>query len=313
MIKLNKTIKEKDNEIIKLNKTIEERVNEMIKLNKTIKEKDYEIIKLNKAIEEKDNEIKEKIKLNLEEQYKNDEFIKEKDKKIEKFEAIFTKKNFNDEKNIPYIIKDHLYKINKEYQYIIEEEGSYRICVFGAKPEKGGIGGKQCADHYFKKGSEIIFNCEGRNQGGEGGKGCGLFKSGNGNNGGGLSMAKYDDEFFIVGGGGGGDSEDNKKGGDYQKDGEGENGGRCGKKLQNHSKYEINSLKGANGKKNGDSGMNCGGGGGNGYPPGDGGDYGNSGGGGGGGSCFCRADNCFACELNYKNNTGYEIYKKISI
>ena len=124
-------------------------------------------------------------------------------------------------------------------------------------------------------------------------------------------MASYEDEFLIVGGGGGGDSEDEKKGGDFQKDGEGENGGRKGEKLENHKKYEIYYYKGGNGKRNGNWRMNCGGGGGNGYKPGDGGGSGYSGGGGGGGSCFCRADNCFLCEVNYKENSGYEIYKKI--
>jgi hypothetical protein len=275
------------------------------KENKQVKENNE---KLDKEI----NEKKEEIKVISEAKCKIEGIIAERDKKLEKLETFFTKKNFNDEDEEYIIINDHKKETESNYSYPVKFEGSYRICVFGAKPTKGGRGGKQCAEHYFKRGSIIKFYCEGRDQGGEGGKGCGKF-GGNGENGGGLSMAKYEDEFFIVGGGGGGNSEDSIKGGDFQKDGEGENGGRKGEKLQNHLKYERNSFKGGNGKGNGGWRMYCGGGGGNGYSPGDGGGYGHHGGGGGGGSCFCRADNCFVCEVNNKENSGYEIYRKISL
>lgn len=61
--------------------------------------------------------------------------------------------------------------------------------------------------------------------------------------------------------------------------------------------------------------MNCRAGGWNGYYLGDWGGYGKGdcAGGGGGGACFCRAVNCFANEPNSKENSGYEIFRKINI
>lgn len=195
---------------------------------------------------------------------------------------------------------------------LIKSTGTYRICVYGAKAIKGGRGGKQCAQHLFKKDSKIKIYFEGQEDGGEGGKGCGL-NGGKGFNGAGLSMASYEEEFLIVAGGGGGDSEGSKnKGGDFEKDGDGLNGGKGGNKnIIRGEMDKTDKTKGGKGGSNGDPGSYCGGGGGNGYIGGEGGGYGDEKnvGGGGGGSNYCKADDCYE-EINYFEYSGYFVYKK---
>jgi hypothetical protein len=223
-----------------------------------------------------------------------------KDEKIERY-------NYDDEIPLfpPFFNKENVIDSQKKK---IESEGIYRICVYGATAKNGGKGGRQCAEHYFEKDSEITFYYEGQESGGEGGKGCGWFR-GKGFNGAGLSKAEHGNNFRIIGGGGGGDSEKKiNKGGDYNKDGQGNKYGRSG--LSNLGK---NKNKGSNGESDGSFGIYCGGGGGNGYNGGTGGGYGNKKevGGGGGGSNYCNAEKCFISKPNHNIYSGFEMYKKI--
>ena len=181
---------------------------------------------------------------------------------------------------------------NDEETKTIDSDGLYRICVYGANAKEGGKGGKQCATHYFHKNNEIKFTYESQIAGGKGGKVCGLIFSGDGYNGGGLSMAEFGNEFLIIGGGGGGNSESNgNKGGDYDEN--------------EYSKgcigYNINNSKGGN------TGRYCGGGGGNGFYGGVGG---NPGKGGKGDLNCCKASSCELSDTNEKTYSGYEIIKK---
>ena len=113
------------------------------------------------------------------------------------------------------------YDSSDNTKYTIPNNGNYSICVYGAKAKKGGRGGKICGDNYFDKDSIIECSFGGQTAGGDGGKGCGFWENGNGNNGAGLSIAKYG-AFTVVAGGGGGDSEGgHAKRGDAEKDGGG--------------------------------------------------------------------------------------------
>lgn len=128
-------------------------------------------------------------------------------------------------KEEPYKSIEHKQNDYKDYTETINESTYYKICVKGANAKYGGKGGKQCAEHFFKKGSKIKFYVGGQESGGKGG----ICKRGNnmgyGHNGGGSSRAEFGKELLIVAGGGGGNSETGKKGGDYEKNGEGLWGG----------------------------------------------------------------------------------------
>ena len=67
------------------------------------------------------------------------------DNEIPLFDPFFNKKNEIDSQ-----------------KYKIESEGIYKICVYGATAKNGGRGGRQCAEHYFVKDSEITFYYEGQ-------------------------------------------------------------------------------------------------------------------------------------------------------
>lgn len=239
--------------------------------------------------------------------YKNlfDNIIEVKNKEIEEKENIIQEHNYNGEIQL----KHHFNSQNNDdvgnYAYQIPSKGWYRICVYGSKAKEGGKGGRQCADHLFKEGSNITFYWEGQNSGGKGGKGCGFLGNGKGYNGGGLSKAEFGKEFLIIAGGGGGDSQGKlKKGGDVIND-----------NSNRGIKREINQSKGKNGRNKKAFFILCGGGGGNGYYGGNGGEYGNKKevGGGEGGSNYCNPSfsHCFPGEINYFNYSGFEIFKKI--
>ena len=199
------------------------------------------------------------------------------------------------------------YDSSDNTKYTIPNNGYYSICVYGAKAKKGGRGGKICGDNYFDKDSIIECSFGGQTAGGDGGKGCGFWENGNGNNGAGLSMAKYG-AFIVVAGGGGGDSEGGyTKGGDAEKDGEGIYKGlgatrdKSGLGGNKDSEKEAGSLhRGGKGESSGKRGIYCPGGGGDGYYGGGAGHWGDKGkaGGGGGGSNYCQAQDCSISELN---------------
>ena len=199
------------------------------------------------------------------------------------------------------------YDSSDNTKYTIPSKGVYSICVYGAKAKEGGRGGKICGDNYFDKDSIIECSFGGQTAGGEGGKGCGFWENGNGNNGAGYSMAKYG-AFIVIAGGGGGDSEGGyTKGGDAEKEGEGlykglgakrDKGGLGGNK---DSEMERGTLyHGGKGESSGKRGKYCPGGGGDGYYGGGAGHWGVKGeaGGGGGGSNYCLAQYCSISELN---------------
>ena len=149
---------------------------ENIKKIEDQKEKEYEEEQRENENEEekKENEKEEEEKRNIEEEYNNEMKI------------------FSDENK-----GDAYSEITK---LLIKENGSYRICVSGAKAKPGGKGGVQCVESYLEKGSNIEYKLGGRKSGGKGGKGCGLF-GGDGHNGAGLSYAESS-SFLIVAGGG---------------------------------------------------------------------------------------------------------------
>lgn len=206
-------------------------------------------------------------------------------------------------------------------KYTIKENGIYLICVYGGNAKKGGKGGAQCAERFFKQGDNINFILGGSKSGGEGGKDCG-WNNGDGHNGAGLSSATSTN-FEIVAGGGGGDSESGNKGGDYEEKGKGKYGGGGAKETEPGRRGDSNANENEDGKRNyggkgrgnGSYGKFCGGGGGDGYYGGGAGDYGNKGedGGGGGGSNYCKKEvgtNCFKGNKNQYDFSGAIIYKK---
>ena len=275
---------------------------ENIKKIEDQKEKEYEEEQRENENEEekKENEKEEEEKRNIEEEYNNEMKI------------------FSDENK-----GDAYSEITK---LLIKENGSYRICVSGAKAKPGGKGGVQCVESYLEKDSIIEYILGGRKSGGKGGKGCGLF-GGDGHNGAGLSYAESS-SFLIVAGGGGGDSESGNKGGNFEEKGEGEYGGGGATQDSPGKKGDINASEQQNGKRfeggdcrsSGDSGRYCGGGGGDGNYGGGAGDYGKKGkdGGGGGGSNYCQAIppykvKCFEKELNHSDSSKIIIFKKILI
>jgi hypothetical protein len=211
------------------------------------------------------------------------------------------------------------------FEYKINETSQYRICVYGAKAEKGGKGCVQCAESNFEKGAIIQYRLGGKTSGGEGGKNCGWTPK-NAPNGAGLSWANYSNYFFIVAGGGGGNSESGRQGGDCEQDGAGKYGGKGATKEKGGKGGEDNSpsgdgtqFKGGNGaskKGVGSLGQYCGGGGGDGYYGGGGGDWGDQqfDGAGGGGSNYCQNNNGVSCGetvLNKYDYSSIKIYKKI--
>lgn len=193
--------------------------------------------------------------------------------------------------------------------YIINEKGSYEICIFGASAIEGGKGGKVCSQHHFERGDIINFYFEGRAAGGKGGKNCGIWNGNDAYDGAGLGQArlrKHEEEFTIIAGGGGGSSEKNyNKGGNAEENGAGKYGGKG-------AKNNSFGVKGDNDAKDGDyflggEGGNsyfgyCGGGGGNGYFGGGGGGSSLSSsdvGGGGGGSNLCVSK--YECNYYYND------------
>ena len=210
-------------------------------------------------------------------------------------------------------------------EYIIDETSQYRICVYGAKAEKGGKGCVQCAESSFEKGAIIQYRLGGKTSGGEGGKNCGWTPK-NAPNGAGLSWANYSNYFFIVAGGGGGNSGSGRQGGDCEQDGAGKYGGKGATKDKGGQGGKDNSpsgdgtqFKGGNGtgvKGFASLGQYCGGGGGDGYYGGGGGDWGDQlyDGAGGGGSNYCKNNDGISCGetlLNKYNYSSIKIYKKI--
>lgn len=210
-------------------------------------------------------------------------------------------------------------------EYKISETSQYRICVYGAKAEKGGKGCVQCAESNFEKGAIIQYRLGGKTSGGEGGKNCGWTPK-NAPNGAGLSWANYSNYFFIVAGGGGGNSESGRQGGDCEQDGAGKYGGKGATKDKGGKGGKDNSpsgdgtqFKGGNGaskKGAGSLGQYCGGGGGDGYYGGGGGDWGDQlyDGAGGGGSNYCQNNDGISCGetlLNKYDYSSIKIYKKI--
>ena len=216
----------------------------------------------------------------------------------------------DDEGIIKYIyFRDFYSEENKKYQYnsesyidnqyIFNETGLYRICVYGASAIKGGRGGSVCGEYHFEENEILYYELGGREAGGERGKECG--KRGDGFNGAGRAFANCSNGFIIVGGGGGGNSEDNNQGGDAGKDGAGffggkggtiKEGGRKGNPDMNKTSddYAKNGTlkKGGKGGRSDDVNYLCGGGGGDGFYGGGGGCFGEKlyDGGGGGGSNF---------------------------
>jgi hypothetical protein len=140
--------------------------------------------------------------------------------------------NKKDEKNKSNELENYFYlnngnnSIYKTFQFLIE--GEYKICVYGAKALEGGKGGVQCAEHFFEKNDKLEFYLEGRKSGGKGGVNCSKIETKNGYDGAGLAKVirlNYSD-FVLVAGGGGGSCESGNKGGDYERDGEDEKGGK---------------------------------------------------------------------------------------
>ena len=229
-----------------------------------------------------------------------------------------------DEKNKSNELENYFYlnngnnSIYKTFQFLIE--GEYKICVYGAKALEGGKGGVQCAEHYFEKNDTLEFYLEGRKSGGKGGVNCGKIETKNGYDGAGLAKVirlNYSD-FELVAGGGGGSCESGNKGGDYERDGEDEKGGKGATNTSGGEKGDWDATdgiqyKGGNGGRTDRDDKFCGGGGGNGYFGGGGGGYGSKihCGGGGGGSNFCKANICHSSYINNeKDYSGYKIFKK---
>jgi hypothetical protein len=245
------------------------------------------------------------------------------------FVLYFLKKNENEDKFINEILIWEKNYTENNYtdisEYKINETSQYRICVYGAKAEKGGKGCVQCAESNFEKGAIIQYRLGGKSSGGEGGKNCGWTPK-NAPNGAGLSWANYSNYFFIVAGGGGGNSESGKQGGDCEQDGAGKYGGKGATKEKGGKGGEDNSPSGdgtqfkggigASKKGAGSLGQYCGGGGGDGYYGGGGGDWGDQlyDGAGGGGSNYCQNNNGVSCGetvLNKYDYSSIKIYKKI--
>ena len=185
------------------------------------------------------------------------------------------------------------------FAYPIDGLGLYYFCVFGASAIKGGKGGKICGKHEFNEEQSIYMRFGTRDSGGLGGKCCG-FNCGDGYNGAGYGMIQISEDYSIISGGGGGNSEGNNKGGDAEKDGNGDYGGKAaskygpgkgGKGFLTKSE-DGKQFKGGNGISSKSIGHYCGGGGGNGYYGGGSGGYGSSpwDGGGGGGSNYCKTN-----------------------
>ena len=227
------------------------------------------------------------------------------------------------EKTKEILLVDYSFKSNEDRnvtkRYTFENEGNYRICIYGAKAINGGKGGLQCALHSFKKNDTLLFYFEGRKSGGKGGKKCGFWYRRDGNDGAGMArvIRKNYKDFEIIAGGGGGSSESNKnEGGDAEQNGKGKFGGNGAKNSTFYGKKGDWDAKDGTKYKGGDGGRGenwynyCGGGGGNGYYGGGGGGYGNdeTAGGGGGGSNYCNAAHC---EISNINN--YEPYSEVKI
>ena len=215
---------------------------------------------------------------------------------------------------------DFSYDSISNTKYIITDSGNYYICSYGPKAKKGGRGGIACGENYFQQNSELKFTLGARQVGGKGGKNCGFWENGDGFNGAGFSMVEHKNGLFmVVAGGGGGDSESGNKGGDAEKDGEGQYNGKGATSLEGGKGGEPKntiengaSYSGGSGFSSSKTGKYCGGGGGSGYFGGGAGDYGNKGadGGGGGGSNFCQASNC---SYRINNETDYSCIKIYNI
>lgn len=226
-------------------------------------------------------------------------------------------------RNDLYLEYEYFYNSTKDnydgYKYhdgffLIEKEAKYKICAYGAKAYKGGRGGEICGINEFKKFDILTFKLGGREAGGKGGK-CGVTDRDISFNGAGYGKINILEDFIIVAGGGGGDSEKSlNKGGDAEKDGDGELGGKAGTQTAGGQRGGSN---GNNGSKyeggNADSSKLhfCGGGGGSGYYGGGSGGYGSMylNGGGGGGSNYCKANECLEAKINEMDYSGVRIYR----
>ena len=201
----------------------------------------------------------------------------------------------------------------------INKTGNYDICVYGAKANSGGRGGKVCINNEnFEKNDKIEYRLGRRDAGGQGGRTCGKSEN-KGKNGAGMALAKYKNKNILIAGGGGGDSESNNKGGDAESNGNGKNAGK-GAKENIPGKGGVNAPSGGNcgeeedGGKGGNGGESyisgkwCGGGGGDGFCGGGGGGYGDKGseaGGGGGGSNYCSSEIKKKCSLEINKESTF--------
>lgn len=218
---------------------------------------------------------------------------------------------------------DYIENAYKEYSVRINITGNYMICACGARADKGGRGSYICGKDYLEENTIINYRLGGRKAGGKGGKGCGSYwNRGNGFDGAGCAIISYSEKYLIVAGGGGGDSEDKKnKGGNYEENGEGRQGGtgatnQTGGEGGNKEAQDGIQYHGGNCSSSTDSGTYCGGGGGDGFYGGGAGGYGNEGngygGGGGGGSNYCKTNGeCLYNEIgfNHREFSGIKIFK----
>ena len=105
-------------------------------------------------------------------------------------------------------------------------------------------------EYYFEKGSKVAFISGGQESGGKGGICERFLANDSGHNEGGLSKAEFGKVFLIVAGGG--DSENGNKGGNYEKKGEEDWGGRGSTNESAGKRDDINSENGRS-DKGGDS------------------------------------------------------------